>query len=59
MKNNVILVIVSVAIQLPGALLLALLINQELKGTRFFRTVFFMPMLLSTVATGIMLDFVL
>ncbi|MFR3753770.1 MAG: carbohydrate ABC transporter permease [Enterocloster sp.] len=54
MKNNVILVIVSVAIQLPGALLLALLINQELKGTRFFRTVFFMPMLLSTVATGIM-----
>ncbi len=54
MRNNVILVIVSVAIQLPGALLLALLINQELKGTRFFRTVFFMPMLLSTVATGIM-----
>ena len=54
MKNNVILVIVSVAIQLPGALLLAILINQDLKGTRFFRTVFFMPMLLSTVATGIM-----
>lgn len=42
MGNNVILVIVSVAIQLPGALLLALLINQELKGTRFFRTVFFL-----------------
>ena len=36
MKNNVILVIVSVAIQLPGALLLALLINQELKGTTLF-----------------------
>lgn len=54
MKNNVMLVIVSIGIQLPGALLLALLINQELKGVRFFRTVFFIPMLLSTVATGIM-----
>ena len=54
LKNNLILVLVSTFIQMPGALLLALLINANLKGTKFFRTVFFMPMLLSTVATGIM-----
>lgn len=53
-KNNLILVVVSTFIQLPGALILALLLNANLKGSKFFRTVFFMPMLLSTVATGIM-----
>ena len=36
----------------PGALLLALLINQELKGTRFFRTVFFMPNLIGGIVLG-------
>lgn len=54
LKNNLILVVVSVGIQLPGALLLALLLNTKIRGTKFFRTVFFMPQLLSTVATGIM-----
>ena len=54
LKNNLILVLVSLFIQMPGALLLALLINAKIRFTRFFRTVFFMPMLLSTVATGIM-----
>ncbi len=54
LKNNMILVVVSMFIQMPGALLLALLINSKIRFTKFFRTVFFMPMLLSTVATGIM-----
>jgi len=54
LKNNMILVAVSMFIQMPGALLLALLINSKIRFTKFFRTVFFMPMLLSTVATGIM-----
>lgn len=54
LKNNIILVVVSTFVQLPGALLLALLLNAKIKGTKIFRTVFFMPMLLSTVATGIM-----
>ena len=54
LKNNLILVMASMFIQMPGALLLALLINSKLKFTKFCRTVFFMPMMLSTVATGIM-----
>lgn len=54
-KNNLILVVVSVCVQIPGGLLLALLVNaKNIKGIKFFRTVFFMPRLLSTVATGIM-----
>lgn len=54
MRNNGLLIVVSIFIQLPGALLLALLLNSKIKGQKFFRTIFFMPMLLSTVATGIM-----
>lgn len=54
LKNNIILVLVSTFIQLPGAMILALLLNAGIRFTKFFRTVFFMPMLLSTVATGIM-----
>ncbi len=54
LKNNLILVMASMFIQMPGALLLALLINSKLKFTKFFRTEFSMHMLLSTVATGIM-----
>ncbi|NBK23814.1 MAG: sugar ABC transporter permease [Spirochaetia bacterium] len=53
-KNNLILMITSIVIQLPFALLLALALNSAIKGTRFFRTIFFLPMLFSTVATGIM-----
>ncbi len=54
LKNNLILVVVSMFIQMPGALILALLINAKIRFTKLFRTIFFMPMLLSTVATGIM-----
>jgi ABC-type sugar transport systems, permease components len=54
MKNNLILVATSIFIQLPGAIGLALLLNTKVKGMKIFRTIFFMPMLLSTVATGIM-----
>jgi raffinose/stachyose/melibiose transport system permease protein len=54
LKNNVILIFVSIFIQLPGALLLALIVNAKIKGTKLLTTIFFMPMLLSTVATGIM-----
>lgn len=53
-RNNFVLVIVSLVIQMPGALLLAVIINKKIKGMKFFQTIFFMPMLLSTVATGIM-----
>ena len=52
--NNLILVVTSIAIQLPLGLILALIINSGLKGMKFFRTVYFIPMLVSTVAIGIL-----
>ena len=52
--NNLLLVLVSVVFQLGFGMVLALIINTNKKGTRFFRTVYFMPLLLSTVATGIL-----
>jgi len=52
--NNLILVVVSIGVQLPFGLIMALLINAKIRGAKFFRTVYFMPMLLSTVATGIL-----
>ncbi len=42
----------SVFIQLPVALGLALLLSKGLKGERFFVTVFFIPVLMSTVVIG-------
>jgi len=53
-ENNFILVFVSVIFQLSLGMVLALIINSPLKGARFFRTIYFMPLLLSTVATGIL-----
>jgi raffinose/stachyose/melibiose transport system permease protein len=52
--NNLLLVAVSVVFQLGVGMILALVINTGFKGIRFFRTVYFMPLLLSTVATGIL-----
>lgn len=54
LKNNIILVIVSICTQIPLGLILALIINSGIKGAKFVRTVYFMPMLLSTVAIGIL-----
>jgi raffinose/stachyose/melibiose transport system permease protein len=52
--NNFLLVAVSVVFQLGIGMILALIINSNARGTRFFRTIYFMPLLLSTVATGIL-----
>jgi raffinose/stachyose/melibiose transport system permease protein len=52
--NNFLLVIVSIVFQLGIGMILALILNTGKPGTRFLRTVYFMPLLLSTVATGIL-----
>ncbi len=54
LQNNLLLVVVSVSVQLGLGMVLALIINSSIKGAKLFRTVYFMPMLLSTVATGIL-----
>lgn len=50
--NALLLAVLSVFIQLPIALGLALLLSKGIKGERFFVGVFFVPVLISTVVIG-------
>ncbi len=52
LKNSMVLAFFSVFVQLPFALFLALLLGRKPKGERFFLSVFFMPVLISTVVIG-------
>jgi raffinose/stachyose/melibiose transport system permease protein len=52
--NGLLIVILSLTIQLPLSLALALMVGRDLPGRAFFRTIFFMPYVLSEVITGIM-----
>ncbi len=58
LENNVLIAVLSVFIQLPIALGLALLLNGKVPGRRFFRTVFFMPFVLAPVVIGLVWDFI-
>ena len=51
-QNNILLVFVSIIFQLSFGMVLALILNTGCRGVKFFRTIYFMPLLLSTVATG-------
>ena len=52
LKNSLLLALFSVFVQLPIALGLALLLGRKIKGERFFLSVYFMPVLISTVVIG-------
>lgn len=52
--NVVLIVIFSLALQLPLALALAVLVGKNLPGRALFRTIFFMPYVLSEVNVAIM-----
>ena len=50
--NSLLLALLSVFIQLPLALALALTLGKKIKGERAFLSVYFMPVLISTVVIG-------
>ncbi|MDP4090786.1 MAG: sugar ABC transporter permease [Bacillota bacterium] len=50
--NSFILAILSVIIQLPLSLILALILARGVKGESFFRTIYFIPVIVSTVVIG-------
>ena len=58
LKNALLIIIFSLSIQLPLSLLLATLVGRDLPGRVFFRTVFFMPYVLSEVITALMWLFI-
>ncbi len=52
-ENCLLIVILSLAIQLPLALMLAIMVGRDLPGRVFFRAIYFMPYVLSEVITAI------
>lgn len=50
--NSLLLAALSVFVQLPIALGLALLLGRGIKGEKFFLSIFFLPVLISTVVIG-------
>ena len=53
LKNNFYIIAVSLLVQLPFALLIALMISDKIKGATFFRTIFFLPYILAEIVTGL------
>jgi raffinose/stachyose/melibiose transport system permease protein len=58
LKNNILLLISSVFLIIPVALLLAVIISREIRGYKFFRTAYFMPQVLSTVVVSLIWSFI-
>lgn len=51
--NCIVIVALSLAVQLPLALALSLMVGRDLPGRAFFRSIFFMPYVISEVITAI------
>ena len=55
--NNLLIIVVSLAIQLPFALWLATLVSHRIPGALIFRMIFFLPYVLADVAAGLIWRF--
>jgi raffinose/stachyose/melibiose transport system permease protein len=51
--NNVLIIVLSLLIQIPFSLMLAVLLNRRFPGRAIFRLIFFLPYVLSEAVTGI------
>lgn len=54
MRNNIIWALSACFIQVPLALLMALLLSKKPKGWKFFRTVYFLPQVISGIAIAML-----
>jgi len=54
LQNNFLVVFISVFVQIPLGLVMALMLFAPIRGIKFFSTVYFMPFLMSTVAIGLL-----
>lgn len=54
MRNNGLLIVLSLGLQIPFALMLSLALNRKFKGRAVFRLVFFAPFVLSEVIAGVL-----
>jgi raffinose/stachyose/melibiose transport system permease protein len=58
-KHNVIIIVLSLCVQLPFALGIAMLVNARLKGRALLRLLFFAPFVLSEVVTAVIFNLML
>ncbi|GAB3427046.1 sugar ABC transporter permease [Flindersiella endophytica] len=54
LRNAGLIIVLSLVVQLPMALGIALLLNQRIRGRAFFRLLFFAPYVLSEVIAGVL-----
>jgi ABC-type sugar transport system permease subunit len=59
LRNNIVIVAGSVFIQCTIALLLAVILDSGLRGSEIFRTIFFMPTVLSFIVVGLLFSLLL
>lgn len=57
-KNNLLIIVVSLLVQLPLALTLAIILADRFRGAVALRMVFFLPYILAEIATGLIFSFV-
>ena len=58
LKNTVIMMVVTIVGQVGIAIVLALLVDNIGKGAKFFRTVYFFPIVISATALGLMFNLI-
>jgi raffinose/stachyose/melibiose transport system permease protein len=58
LRRGGLLIVLSLLIQLPLSLGIAMLLNQKLRGRAFYRLLFFVPYVLSEVITGVLFTMV-
>ena len=58
LRNNGLIIVVSLLIQLPLALALALILAEKFRGAVALRMVFFLPYILAEIATGLIFSFI-
>jgi raffinose/stachyose/melibiose transport system permease protein len=58
LRNNGLIIFISLALQLPLALALALILAERFRGAVALRMLFFLPYILAEIATGLIFSFV-
>ncbi|MFC4586841.1 carbohydrate ABC transporter permease [Sphaerisporangium corydalis] len=59
LRRGLVLIVLSILIQLPLSLAIAMLLNQKMRGRAFYRLLFFAPYVLSEVITGVLFTMIL
>lgn len=57
-KNSLIMLLITIVFQVGIALFLAILVDNIPKGAQFFRTVYFLPIVISATALGLMFNII-